>query len=308
MASTESNPTSHHIGPLTQVKFRTCLGTIGERHSRVLAFDLCLARHFRYEETVEEGTLSTSTTPTDDESSASLLDAKLNAVDAAAMAVLESYELLEMILLELPLKDMLLAQRTSKTFQSLTKKSLPIRGALFLEPGQVQALAPRAILQQLNCNPLLARLLRLRFNPADVFLCASPVTGPESVTPWRLPWRLENVSWSPFSPSPHTITMKFKLNDNVNKQAKRVHAFDTNGSWRDLRLFQPACAQLRVELLTRFPRVCGSLRFERCDVTMGEIVDALSQIYNSTVASPSWTHYGHDYGTGRDVCRWRWRA
>jgi len=52
----------------------------------------------------------------------------------ATSQVFETYELLELILLHLPLVDRLLAERVSKTFQSILKRSKKIRQALYREP------------------------------------------------------------------------------------------------------------------------------------------------------------------------------
>jgi len=50
-------------------------------------------------------------------------------------SVFEIPELLETILLELPLKDLLLSQRVCTTWRSLAISSIHIRRALFLEPA-----------------------------------------------------------------------------------------------------------------------------------------------------------------------------
>lgn len=57
----------------------------------------------------------------------------------AATSVLDNYELLENILLHLPVLDLLLAERVSKTFQGLIAQSEEIRQALFLVPTSTSA-------------------------------------------------------------------------------------------------------------------------------------------------------------------------
>ena len=53
----------------------------------------------------------------------------------ASLEVLETYELVELTLLHLPLKDLLLAQRVCKGWQSVWKRSQNIQRALFLLPS-----------------------------------------------------------------------------------------------------------------------------------------------------------------------------
>jgi len=53
---------------------------------------------------------------------------------AAAGRVLSTYELLENILLHLPLRQILLSQRISKSFRDLVQRSPNLRRVLFLKP------------------------------------------------------------------------------------------------------------------------------------------------------------------------------
>ncbi|KAK3631456.1 hypothetical protein LTR56_016820 [Elasticomyces elasticus] len=52
-----------------------------------------------------------------------------------AAKVLGTYELLETILLHLPLRQLLLCQRVNRAFKDVVNRSAPIRKALFLEPS-----------------------------------------------------------------------------------------------------------------------------------------------------------------------------
>ena len=52
----------------------------------------------------------------------------------AAEACFDVVELLEHILLELPSEDLIAIRRVSKTWKTLLERSLPLRGAMFLEP------------------------------------------------------------------------------------------------------------------------------------------------------------------------------
>ena len=54
---------------------------------------------------------------------------------AASAKVFDTYELLEDILLHVPLRQLLLVQRVSKTFRQLAQNSLKIQKALFLTPA-----------------------------------------------------------------------------------------------------------------------------------------------------------------------------
>jgi hypothetical protein len=53
---------------------------------------------------------------------------------AASAKVFDTYELLEDILLRLPLRQLLIVQRVSKIFRQLVQNSLRIQKALFLTP------------------------------------------------------------------------------------------------------------------------------------------------------------------------------
>ncbi|KAK5681768.1 hypothetical protein LTS10_006301 [Elasticomyces elasticus] len=81
----------------------------------------------------------------------------------AAQQVLDLPELLESILLGLPMRDLLLAQRVSKTFQQVIVSSPHIQRALFFAPGKaadVNLLLTQDMHNHLgNCvaNPLLFR-------------------------------------------------------------------------------------------------------------------------------------------------------
>ncbi|KAK4894468.1 hypothetical protein LTR27_007354 [Elasticomyces elasticus] len=85
---------------------------------------------------------------------------------AAAQQVLDLPELLESILLSLPMRDLLLAQRVSKTFQQVIVSSPHVQRALFFAPGKaadVNLLLAQDMHNYLgNCvaNPLLFRHTR----------------------------------------------------------------------------------------------------------------------------------------------------
>ncbi|KAK5746355.1 hypothetical protein LTR17_000735 [Elasticomyces elasticus] len=65
---------------------------------------------------------------------------RLQRVDALAHTVFNTYELLEMILLHLPLRDLLFACGASKTFHDIINRSEPIQQALFMKPDTTKLL------------------------------------------------------------------------------------------------------------------------------------------------------------------------
>jgi hypothetical protein len=81
----------------------------------------------------------------------------------SAQAVLEVTELLETILLNLPVKDLLFVQKTCKRFKEVVDSPSPLQKALFRRPGTVEHVRSDANIQYFDflgqkfaVNPLLA--------------------------------------------------------------------------------------------------------------------------------------------------------
>ncbi|KAK4889875.1 hypothetical protein LTR27_011388 [Elasticomyces elasticus] len=66
--------------------------------------------------------------------------------------VLNLPELLEMIILNLPMRDMQRFRRVSKQWQATVDRSLPIKRALFLEPGTITDLANDAAITLISSS------------------------------------------------------------------------------------------------------------------------------------------------------------
>ncbi|KAK4952598.1 hypothetical protein LTR10_009404 [Elasticomyces elasticus] len=178
-------------------------------------------------------------------------------VPNAGTRLTQTYELLQEILLMLPMEDVLLAQRVNKTFISTITNSTPLQQKLFLTPLPAQPERP-------PIKPLLLKpsvLLRL-----PLFYChqtkelkffdgrerahlevRGPVVTWEDSEGWSLQWRM--------TPGPHL-----------------EQAVLGPGSWEKMLVVQPGC---RVECW-----VCGGLqmlgRMELgAGLRMGEIIQAL---------------------------------
>ena len=114
-----------------------------------------------------------------------------NAARSAAQRVFDTVELLEMILLNLPVKDILLAHRTNKAFRNSTASSLKLRAKLFLQQNsatiRVETLPGRCMMaRKPNNGPieLVDRGTALEFNPLLFHLSApKKICGPRVSNP-----------------------------------------------------------------------------------------------------------------------------
>jgi hypothetical protein len=61
---------------------------------------------------------------------------------SAPEQVSDTVELIEMILLKLPARDILLAQRVSKQWQAVIKSSTKLQQALFFQPIVINGMTP----------------------------------------------------------------------------------------------------------------------------------------------------------------------
>ncbi|KAK5729666.1 hypothetical protein LTR17_011743 [Elasticomyces elasticus] len=175
----------------------------------------------------------------------------------AGTRLTQTYELLQEILLMLPMEDVLLAQRVNKTFRSTITNSMPLQQKLFLAPLPAQPERP-------PINPLLLKpsvLLRL-----PLFYChqtkelkffdghervhlevRGPVVTWEDSEGWSLQWRM--------TPGPHL-----------------EQAVLSPGSWENMLVVQSGC---RIDCW-----VCGKLqmlgRMELgAGLRMREVIQAL---------------------------------
>ena len=114
-----------------------------------------------------------------------------NAAGTAAQRVFDTVELLEMILLNLPMKDILLARRNSSTFRNSTATSLKLRAKLFLQQNsaiiRVETLLGRYLMARKPNNgaiELVDRGTALEFNPLLFHLSApKKICGPRLSNP-----------------------------------------------------------------------------------------------------------------------------
>lgn len=127
---------------------------------------------------------------------------------SAAQQVLDTAELMEMIFLELPMRNLFTVQTTSKTFRDAIQSSLRLRRKMFLEPEPATAGTPAIRNPLLFAEMLLpgerddmdpdeliaeyfglgCSLLHLKFRPQNQFLCAPCLMETTERTPgesWR---------------------------------------------------------------------------------------------------------------------------
>ena len=190
----------------------------------------------------------------------------LRRFDNLAAAVFGTYELLEIILLYTWPRTMVALQRVSKAFKVIVSTSLSIRRALFLEP-------PRQV-----CAPAANRLF---FNPHKLQL-----------GPWKL------TRYGPrklLAPIGFELVLDYELLDDFCSRAKPLNEEDAvprSESWRTMLLSQPLRERVTVRLYPKAMRyVIKRVIYERGDITMGVVQEALQYMYVCTVASEDWRDY-----------------
>lgn len=139
----------------------------------------------------------------------------------AAQKVIATYELLENILIHLPMVDVLLDQRVSRSWQSIIERSVGLQEKLFfkIRPSEASSCYPP---RSVEVNELLLGFL-----------------GVEEIMIWRLPDKLFH--------EPNDIYRPFETSARPHVDLSRL--VDRQGSWRKMLLVQPQCDAV-VELYT----------------------------------------------------------
>ncbi|KAK5746935.1 hypothetical protein LTR17_000566 [Elasticomyces elasticus] len=153
----------------------------------------------------------------------------------AGTRLTNTYELLEMILLRLPVDTLLLSQRVNKQFQSTIANSKPLQQKLFFAP-----LPTSAVYREPRVNPMFSRLSLCAALP--LYYCTQKRRLRYHDAPSRLgllPEELELGQW--FAKG---VPVDFIWSLYV--QSKEMGCFtksasELKGSWRKMLLTRPAC-------------------------------------------------------------------
>lgn len=181
--------------------------------------------------------------------------------------VLAIPELFEAVLLQLPAKDLLLAQRVSKAWQEMINTSIQIQRALFFKPRLSKTLA---IGEKPELNPWLEKLLTLmgdrpiRLGIERQVDCArgikydddSLVEDSENSGQMLGPYHLR--------PCEHDFHLHYGV---CTTAPDRFAEIPPTGSWRKMLAANPPCPLHIIELCS------NGHHSEKAAVTIGEIVD-----------------------------------
>ncbi|KAK3655848.1 hypothetical protein LTR22_010143 [Elasticomyces elasticus] len=197
---------------------------------------------------------------------------KLQRVDALAHCVFNTYELLEMILLHLPMRDLLFACGVSKTFQKIINRSDPVQKALYMKPDTSEL--PDG--QDLAFNSMLWR----------------------GYCPKYGPWRINGAGV--FGSS--KVELAHWLETHYFKRAKSIEkcvGYDAAGSWEKMYLTRPVPEKVMLDLYSVGDGTdsADSVYLDGPQATMGVIRDNVQRIYSNTIASDQWREYMDDTAT-----------
>ena len=240
-----------------------------KHYARMLRRDICCAREMlAYVDHCHKWRLKGNL----DSTAENRVRGRLVAFDKVAGAVLNTYELLEMILLFSWPKTIIALQRVSTTFRTVIANSRRLRRATYQEPP------PEA------CVPVVNRLF---YHPSKLQL------GPWSTICYG-PRRTGDGS-------KQEMIISFELNDSFYSRARPLSEVPDNvkiQSWRSMMLSQPLCDRIIVRLYSRnAQQVLERLEIERGNVSMGEVQDVLREMYARTVSSKDWRLYGDHHET-----------
>lgn len=286
---------SEYYGPL--IRSPICFGGrhVARRHARMLGFDLREARDLKLH--IERRRENRESCRYSSEYYRQL-STRLQLADDAIRSVLETYELLEMILLHLPMRRMLLAQRVSKATRTIIQRSIHLQRALYLLPAPLSARTPSLTLQ-----PTLNNVIYSRWMP--------------QLGPWTLDTRFikRRTEEAPTT----DLHLHFKVAYDHYSRAKPIDKIPSRfptGSWTRMLLTQPACDRIILCLLAKSGRrmagaVIGKTRADilmfatsgsRVAVvemeksilellTLGDIQELLQGMYMASAASKNWREY-----------------
>ncbi|KAK3633382.1 hypothetical protein LTR56_015796 [Elasticomyces elasticus] len=199
---------------------------------------------------------------------------RLRQIDALIDRVFTTYELLEMILLLLPQRDLLLASGVSKAFQNIISRSQAIQHALCMRVGTVQATDD-------DCEP-----------EWNMLICDNSL----QVGPW-----IHHDSW-PSVPGPLDavkLEISYMLDDDHFSRAPFLPSADSTeslymnaGSWEKMYLTRNTYQSVAVTLHHQGDATPSTRYvFDNGQVTMGELQEVMRVVLNSTIASNLWREY-----------------
>ncbi|KAK5715389.1 hypothetical protein LTR15_010032 [Elasticomyces elasticus] len=191
---------------------------------------------------------------------------RLQRVDTLACKVFNTYELLEMILLSVPIQDLLLASRVNKTFKTMIDRSQNIQLALYLRPETQKATSER----ELTLNGL-----------------------------WYRHPDLQDGPWTFMDLDHHDghVDYIFNLDDVYLGRADLIAPCNYNGpvpSWRKMHVARPLPQSIRVYLKSHDDEALSGQRDLGGDIAVGNIQEALRSMFNETIASDQWPEYIDD--------------
>ncbi|KAK5718983.1 hypothetical protein LTR17_015490 [Elasticomyces elasticus] len=206
------------------------------------------------------------------------IQAGLQRVDALVHTVFRTYELLEMILLRLPMRDLLLATQVNKTFQGIIERSDPIQRALYMKPD----IADLPSGGNFEFNDLL-------------WGSSSPHDGP---------WYGGGAE----THYPSTLVLDYWHEQHYFERAPPLEicdGFGSAGSWQKMYLTRPTAKMVEISLwpIGDGATHAGDVFINYHQATMGVIQDTLRKMYSQTVASDQWREFMDDTATcGCDSC------
>ncbi|KAK5688825.1 hypothetical protein LTS10_000803 [Elasticomyces elasticus] len=199
---------------------------------------------------------------------------ELERSDLLANALFTTYELLEMVLLHLPIHDLLNARAVDKTFLAVIGRSQKLQRLLHLRTDTVQ--------RQSHELPILNKTFNRTF----------PQLGP---------WKLIEYGYEAVGDGTYDLALYFDLNDDTYSRSKALALCDgitSPGLWQNMYLTRPVCRTVEVVLKHRGSpdRVVASSILLDAEVTMEDVQSTLQVMYNETVASENWRdHIDHTY-------------
>ncbi|KAK4896649.1 hypothetical protein LTR27_005569 [Elasticomyces elasticus] len=200
---------------------------------------------------------------------------ELERSDILANALFTTYELLEMVLLHLPIHDLLNARAVDRTFLAVIGRSRKLQRLLYLRTDTAQ--------EELSHE---LPVLNKTFNRTR------PQLGP---------WTLLRYGYKSVGDGIYDLALYYDLNDDAYSRSKALALCDgiTNpGLWQNMYLTRPVCRSIEVVLRHRNspqPVVARTIILDE-EVTMDDVQSALQVMYNETVASANWRdHIDHTH-------------
>ncbi|KAK5688824.1 hypothetical protein LTS10_000802 [Elasticomyces elasticus] len=240
-----------------------------ERYAARLAEDLLASRHLV--KTYQPRLYQRRKLPITGSITHSVLE-KLQRVDALAHTVFNTYELLEMILMHLPMRDLLFACGVSKTFQKIIDRSEPIQQALYMKPDTTKL-------------------------PDGGHVTINDILWDDHMPKYG-PWRIDGAQLSGSS----EVRLGHWLGVHYFRRAKPIEkreGYHASGSWEKMYLTRPVTDRVRLYLwpVGDETKSAGRVLLDGSQATMGAIRDNVRRMYSETIASDQWREYMDDTAT-----------